>query len=466
MKTIIPILLMFMFFSSSCNSEDTSSVSKSADVLPDISYIDPIDWSRFTAEPIDDNHLRQSGRIMLNIARYNIGWIDKTFQFDPAKDIYVHTAMNESGIRPSCSASLALAAVLQTGIFDEKVVGISQHKARAKTAKLIKSVATVHKSNTPSGKGWGHSWQSRLWSALLGHAGWMLWDDLDGSARQMLVNQLVAEANTLLADEYKVPYWNSKGGDTKAEENAWNAMVVHVAVAMMPQHPNVSRWKKIGSELMISAYATKKDWKENATVLDGRVVKDWLNGYNAMDNGAVMNHNILHPDYMVAITMNLRAYVTQSLSGRGIPESSHFNSPLIFRTFATYNWPSPPYKKPGGTIYLPGKAGVYYPNGTDWSTYDYAQFYHIDSYAHILGWDKNLPHSASRWMNIRADEMLKMQSRHKDGRMFAKGEYDTYQGSEQWIAWCMTDAFLPLWLNAQNKLSKTANWLNETELKN
>ena len=437
---------------------DLAAAAKTANVV-DIDFVVPIDWSCFEPGPGDDKHVRQCSEILLNVARYNLLWIDKTFKMNADKSLYVHEKMDENGIRPSCCAALALATTLQTGIFDEKAIGVSQEQARRKTAKLIKSVAAVHKSNSSKEKGWGHSWQSRLWSALLAHAGWMLWDNLDSQTREMLVKQLVVETDTLLADDYKVPYWDGISGDTKAEENSWNAMATHVAVGMMPKHPRALGWKRIGSELMISSYATKKDWQENTDVLDGKAVKDWLKGYNAMNNGAVKNHDILHPDYMVAICMNLRAYVTQSLAGGAIPESAHFNSPLIFRTFTSYKWPSPPYKAPGGTIYLPGRPGVYYPQGTDWSVHDFAQFYLLDSYAHILNWDKGMSHTAADWMVVRADKMLKMQSRHEDGRMFAKGEYDTYPGSEQWIAWCVSDAFLPLWLNAQKALSKTDNWL-------
>ncbi|MFH1268599.1 MAG: hypothetical protein ABIK89_22980 [Planctomycetota bacterium] len=105
------------------------------------------------------------------------------------------------------------------------------------------------------------------------------------------------EANRFLAPGYRVPYWNGQGGDTKAEENAWDSMIFHVAVAMMPEHPHVLRWKKVAGKLMASAYARKQDMQDE-TVLDGKPLADWLDGYNVREDGVVVNHGFFHPDYM------------------------------------------------------------------------------------------------------------------------------------------------------------------------
>ena len=38
------------------------------------------------------------------------------------------------------------------------------------------------------------------------------------------------EANRFIRPNYKIPYWNGKGGDTKAEENSWDAMALQQAL--------------------------------------------------------------------------------------------------------------------------------------------------------------------------------------------------------------------------------------------
>ena len=113
----------------------------------------------------------------------------------------------------------------------------------------------------------------------------------------------------------------------------------------------------------------------------------------------------------------------------------------------------------GDFVLIENEADVYYPKGCDWSTCDVSNYYLNDVWARVLGWDQGLPHKAAHWMNLRAAKMLQMQQRHPDGRMFAPGEYDTYPGAEQMMAWLLADALLALRLDAYQLLGKPADWL-------
>ena len=417
----------------------------------------PIDWPRFDSGIDLDSDCRQCGDLLRNCAAYILQWIPKTFEENPSQRMYVLTRMEEHGIRPSTSSVYALAALIATRAFDVAAIGLSQEEALERTIKLLRGVAATHKVHRANAEGWGDCWQSALWAAQLGFGGWMLWDRLDQDTRELLVPLVVHEADRFI--DYKVPYSNENKKDTKAEENSWNSMILNVAVAMMPRHPHVTQWKRKCSELMVSSYATEKDWRENTKVLDGKPVCQWLAGFNAFEGGIVYNHGFLHPDYMVAETMSLWAYIAQSLAGGPVPETADFNGAMIYRTLVTRDFPSPPFEAPGGAVYKPGQASVYYPRGVDWSTYDLSLYYLIDVWAHVLGWDKSLPQQAKSWMRLRAPKMLEMQQRHEDRRMFAKGEYDTYEGAEQLAMWCIADAYLALWLNAHHAMSPTGNWL-------
>ncbi len=110
-------------------------------------------------------------------------------------------------------------------------------------------------------------------------------------------------------------------------------------------------------------------------------------------------------------------------------------------------------------MYIPGKAEVYYPLGTDWSNYRFDIFYLLDVYSHLCQLDSDLPHKASSWMRIRAKKILEMQSRHPDRRMFADGEFDTFPGREQQTARQLADAYLLFWLHEQKALLPQSNWL-------
>ncbi len=135
----------------------------------------------------------------------------------------------------------------------------------------------------------------------------MLWDDLDADARTQLARVVTSEADRFIAPDYRVPYWKTVDGkenfpgDTKAEENAWNAMELQLACAMLPTHPRASAWRRACSELMISAFANQEDARSNESLVDGQSVKSWLRGFNLREDGAVVNHGIVHPDYTSTI---------------------------------------------------------------------------------------------------------------------------------------------------------------------
>lgn len=422
-----------------------------------VGQVVPINWARLALDPPRGEDMRACPRMLLNSVRYNLGWVATEYEKGEANGDYVIADMEEHGIRMPSSAAYGVATALKTGIYDEKVVGVARRDALARVIKLVKAVTIKHKVNGHR-EGWGDSWQSAAWAALVGTAGWLMWEDLDAETRRLVARAVEFEADRFVRPDYRVPYWNGKGGDTKAEENAWNAMVLQLAVAMMPKHPQVPQWKRIGSELMVSAFAMKADAESNTTLLDGRQVREWLGGYNMRDDGAVVNHGLIHCDYMTTVTLNLKSFIIQSLAGQSVPETADFNAAKVYRCLVHQEWPSPPYQPPGGTMYSPGKAEVYYPNGTDWSRFRFPIFYLTDVYAHLLGWDQGWQHRAADWMRVRAERILAMQARHPDGRTWAKGEFETYRGCEQMACWLFADAFLVQWLQQNLAIGKRGNW--------
>ncbi len=422
--------------------------------------VTPINWRLFRRPAPQDAEYQAGRRILLNNAHHNLQWITETYKRDAARKMYLVTQTDEQGTRRPASAVYGLAVLLKTNNYDAASVGgVSPSEAVTRTVELIKGIAANHVANqTDSTKPhWGNQWQSALWAALLGHAGWLLWDDLDSDTQAMIARLVEHEANRFIAPGYKVPYWaNPDGhintpGDTKAEENAWNACLLQLALAMMPHHPHFDRWREVANELMISSFALQKDVQTNTTRVEGRTVKDWLHGYNVRDDGAVINHNRLHPDYMSTPTMSLRTYLVQPLAGQKPYKTSLLNADFIYRVFVTTAWPSPPNKAPGGTIYQTGQAEVYYPTGTDWSPHRLDIFYIYDVFAQTLKLDTDLPKGkhGQDWAKLRAERMLAMQARFPDGRMFAPGEYESYPGREQMVGWQIGDVLLLRWLQAQ-----------------
>jgi len=413
----------------------------------------PIDWKRFDRPVRGSEDYRLCKQILLNSTRYHLAWAPGSAKRIEQGWRELTGRQAHDVIRPACSASCALAVVLKTGIFDEEAISVSRQEALARTLRLIKAVLAAHDRT-----GWKYPWQSAFWAAYVCHGAWMLWDDLDAPTRAEVAAIVQFEADRFIRPGYRVPYWNGRGGNTRAEENAWNATILQLACAMMPGHPHVPKWKEICSRLMISAYALKADMQSD-TVVDGRPVNEWLDGYNARDDATVVNHGFIHPDYMTCVAFNLRSYVVQSLAGQAVPEAADFRAASVYRALVTRRWPSPPYKEPGGTIYVPGRAEVYYPRGTDWFPGRIAIYYRMDVCTHVLGWDRDLPHPAAHWMRVRADTMLKKQLRHPNGSRYAPNEFRSFPGREQMFFQILASAFLFQWLDAHQAISPRKNWL-------
>jgi len=468
-KLIALILLAFCWRPARASNQDcripakdnTNVItSRTGDVL---AHVVPIDWSRFTPygkiEP-RSSELTECATIFLNTVSYNLSWATDAIEKQDGKAPFTGLeGLEKRGahdfIRPVCNVAFGLAVALKTGVYEEEVSGVPKAEVRARALQLIHGAARNHR-----GQGWGYPWQSALWAAYLGHGAWMLWDDLDVETRALVAELVEWEADRLA--DVTVPYWDGRGGDTKAEENGWNSMVLSLAVAMMPNSPRVPAWKEKCSEFMISAYSTEDDL-HNGRVIDGKPVKDWLRGFNANADGSVVNHGFVHPDYMLGVHSNLRAFAVKPLAGQVVPEAADFNADRVYRCLVTREWPSPPYAAPGGTIYRPGEPFMYYPQRADWSRVNCISSYLVDVHAWTLGLDKDLPHSAKHWMQVRAAKIREMQQRHTDRRIWADGEFDTWPGREQTACGRLGAAFLMLWIHAQDGTVKRANWLSRQD---
>ncbi|MDR2469419.1 MAG: hypothetical protein LBD27_02925 [Tannerella sp.] len=412
----------------------------------DATKVIPVKWKSIKAhKPGKDE--AQCRRLLSNAIRYNMAWIEQSLPKDSLRGMYVLKKYDEQGVRPSASVCFAAAVALKCTKMNEREMGISRREAFARTIALVKGVAAAYKANRDDGKGWGDVWQSAHWAALAGQGAWLLWEELDSETQRQAQTMVTAEAARFIRPDYRVPYWTASDGhvntpgDTKAEENAWNAGILLLAMAMMPEHPQFDAWKRVANELLLSSYALESDLRNDQTV-DGKPVKDWLKGYNVRDDGAVVNHNLVHPDYTTAVTLKTRSYVIQPFAAQPVLAASDLNLPFIYRSMVEQVWTSPPYEPPGSAMYIPGKAEVYYPQGTDWSKFRFDIYYLMDVGAHVFGWDDGLKHKAVDWMRIRADKIEAMQARHSNGSLFAKGEFETYPGCEQMTAWVLADAWL------------------------
>ena len=304
----------------------------------------------------------------------------------------------------------------------------------------------------------------------------MGWDSLSSSTRTAVAKTVEHEANRFLNDT--VPYWTAPDGtvnypgDTKAEENAWNARILAVAQAMMPDHPNVAQWREKASELLVSSYSRPSDLT-NTTLVDGKPVKDWINGYNVFEDGVAINHYRVHPDYDLT-TLNLINTITCSPANQYIPQSTYFNSDVVYNAITGINFTpgTSPYgtsdiQSPGGTMYRKSVVSgvtlynpdVYFPNGTDWSTKRYENYSIEDIYAEMLGLDAGKDFDAMGWANSHVNAMLALQSRSgHTGNLYETGDWITdYYNKETEAYKAVGEDWMTWWLMQNGEVSSVAD---------
>jgi len=350
------------------------------------------------------------------------------------------------------------------------------------TELAIRGVAFGHRSNTQTGTrqfgGRGTSnttWQAGYWAAHAAEAAWMLWDQLTPETRSAVANMVVYEANSYMT--YTVPYWKKPNGatkfsgDTKAEENAWNSQLPALAQAMMPDHPNVTAWRTKASELQVSAYSVQSD-NTNTTLVDGRQVQDWIDGFNAFPDGLVVNHDRVHPDYMVSSYAQTINVVNESLAGQYIPESTVFNIDKVYHALTELQFTSGPDAKygtgnpilaSGGTIYqrtADGEyvANVYYPQGNDWTYQVTDSYLNTDLIAEWLGVDEGKDFDAMGWAQARVDAMIALQNRPgHNGNIYQAGDWlGSSRGADEDLYRSNAAAWLQWWLMENDQMSPIA----------
>jgi hypothetical protein len=216
--------------------------------------------------------------------------------------------------------------------------------------------------------------------------------------------------------------------DTKAEENAWNSLILVLASEALPKHPHAVRWRERALEYMISAFATPADLKSIRTI-DGKPLKQWLRGANIHSDYTLENHGFVHPDYMSTIGLNLMNVVVYRLLDKPVPEACTFNARPVYENL---KWMSLP------------DGGLLYPSGTDWNMHriDMTASLHAQV-ARILGDPEAAVLEAAA-----VETISRMQSRSGSGRTFLPGEFPSYPGHEPHAGWlyaiaALTDQFWP-----------------------
>ena len=282
--------------------------------------------------------------------------------------------------------------------------------------------------------------------------------------RADVTSMVVSEADRLSSQA--AGYWAGPDGailtpgDTKAEENAWNASFLGLADAMMPHAPHARSWRAQAAELAVAAYSRSAD-TTSTRVVNGVRLSNRLRGFNTYADGTVENHQRIHPDYASNIQLLWTAADFDRLARRRVPEAMFHNAGRVYSALSTVAYTpgaaSPAggtFREPGGTVYVPGHSWIFYPQGDDWGEARRAHFVSLDAHATVYA-----PYVRARgW---RAEEALAWHEKGQrdlvaasgidDGRTYSAepsvaAQQDTYPGREEYAAQNLATAWLALYV--------------------
>lgn len=315
---------------------------------------------------------------------------------------------NEDGVRTNADLAMVCAFVALYG--EEWNVelpdGITRTDLQHMALAAFRFAVGTHRANQwftcTDEQYWGsavghHQWESSLWAMSVAFAGKLLdkQDLLTSHDWKGLQQLLVSEADFELSREVPTGY----KGDTKAEENGWEANVLACAFTLMPRHEHADQWEEAMNRFGFNCYTVDADANDE-TLLEGKLAKEWYVGTNLYPDFTLQNHNYFHTSYQnVVMQEQAEALLATWLLG---------NQELNVRRTLTWHWQEVWDKVLVELALIDGELAM--PNGNDWSMFLYDQ---LPAYAAMATLMQN---SDARMLEMRClDQLLLRQQTTDDG---------------------------------------------------
>lgn len=285
---------------------------------------------------------------------------------------------DERGVRPNADLSMISSFLVKyakpAGVSLPQ--GVTWDKVEEMAMKSLIFAYSTHKANRlkvcAGGRYWGSTakndaaWESSLWAMSIAYSAYFQWDKLSEAQRGYIHNMLKAECNYELERDIPTGY----KGDTKAEENGWEADILAATLGLFPNDPLAPRWFERLREFAINSYSHPSD-AQNLTVIDpkydGKTVADLYKGANLYEDYTLQNHNLFHTSYQNVVMQELgeaalaMKMFQQGLHGEEIWKTNalmHHNQEV---QDSVLNW----------LALADGELAM--PNGNDWSLFLYDQ---------------------------------------------------------------------------------------------
>lgn len=284
---------------------------------------------------------------------------------------------NEQGVRPNADLSMVCAFLVKYGKPAGVTLptGVTWARIEEIARKSLVFAYSTHKANKlkvcAGNNYWGSTstsdavWESSLWAMSVAYSAFFQWDTLSEAQKGYIYALLKAECNYEINRTIPTGY----AGDTKAEENGWEADILAATLGLFPNDPLAPKWFERMREFAINSYSHPSD-AANTTVIDewynNKTVADLYKGQNLYDDYSLQNHNLFHTSYQNVVMQELgeaalALKMFQTLSGEEKWKSNalmHHNQEV---QDSILNW----------LALADGELAM--PNGNDWSLFLYDQ---------------------------------------------------------------------------------------------
>ena len=288
-----------------------------------------------------------------------------------------NAASSEQGVRPNADLSMICAFLYKYG--KDKVTlptGVSWDDVNKIARKSLIFAYSTHKANKlktcSGGDYWGsmtstdYVWESSLWSMSVAYSAYFQYDSLTTTQKQYVANLVKAECNYELTRTIPTGYV----GDTKAEENGWEADILSCALGLYPNDALAPQWYDRLRAFAINSYSHIND-ATDATVIDPdyntKTVKDYYLGKNLYDDYTLQNHNYFHTSYQNVVMQELgEGFLAMKMFQTGINGSEKWKTNALI-----HNDQNVMDKVLNKLALADGELAM--PNGNDWSLFLYDQ---------------------------------------------------------------------------------------------
>lgn len=236
-------------------------------------------------------------RIIGRFPRYaERGW-HGNYQDNPALGYFGDGRSDENGQRTLANFCLVYAWLATNPAYDSTESGVSRETLRAHALAAIRYRLRTHVTGDlpcTDDRPWGNHWQSAWWVSRMVPAVLLLRAEFSASEMAAFDRMVHHEADRHvgLAPRY------GEYGDSKAEENAWDAEVVAWALSLYPNHPNVPGWKAALNTLCLNTFSIESD-RDATELLDGKPLNEWIGGPSIHPDFTIENHGPFHICYQI-----------------------------------------------------------------------------------------------------------------------------------------------------------------------